>query len=466
MAKCHRFTKICLKNNYLELVENHFQKIAESGTDVYGPFHTPMWMSVIHTKTGRPPEKPHTPQRVYRLIGAPNGSTLYWDQPMVVAAHELSRTTGKPEYARAADAYINAFLKRCVDEQGIFQWGNHQYYDVYEDKVIRFNNGYHELRPITPAWELFWKQDRQKCERYLRTMIPRHIYDKNTGGFNRHDDGKRDDAFIEAGGILAESAAWLYSKTNDPVFLDIALKVAEYSYFHRGESTGLVINQPDNKRWDSEVCTTEIGVWANSLLKVSAYTSNAEFAKMARSAISSYLKYGYDSSAKAYYGQLRVSDGTPVRPNEKGYWPGFYSNIWNTDQWPHHDYPIALAEACISLYEMSREEVFIQGIHQWYDVIEKSTPANDGKGAYAESYGRCIHFLVRGGRTLKNEKFISHARTLAAEAIQMLYDQAGKMFQGYPGSNLYESVDGVGYLFLALIYLESGGELNLHGFGF
>ena len=89
----------------MKLIENHFRKMA-TGTDLYGPVKTPMWMSVLDTRTGLPPDKPHTPRRVYRLIGATQGTTLYWDQPLVVAALELSRLTGKKQYGESADRYI------------------------------------------------------------------------------------------------------------------------------------------------------------------------------------------------------------------------------------------------------------------------------------------------------------------------------------------------------------------------
>jgi len=448
----------------MELIENHFRKMMETGTDVYGSVITSMWMSVLDTRTGIPPDKPHSPKRVYRLIGAPQGTTLYWDQPLLVAACALSKLTGKPQYADSVNLYIKAFLNRCVDDQGMFLWGNHQYYDAVKDKVIHFSGGYHELRPITPAWELFWRHDRQKCERYIRTMFPRHIYDKKTGGFNRHDDGKKGHAFIESGGILVESIAWLYSKTKDTELLENALKIARYSYSHSGKSTGLVINQPDFNRWDSKVCTTEIGVWAQSLLRAAKYTANDEFAEMAQLGIYAYLKYGYDSKALKYYGQLRVQDGMPEELKEKGYWPCYYADVWNGDQWPTHDYPMAVAEACVTLYEQTNDKIYLDAIHRWAKVIADSTPANGGKGAYAEQYGRCIHFLIRAGNILKDKSMLDHARVLAKEAADGLYE--GGMFQGHQGTHLYESVDGVGYLFLALMYLETGEDMDLCGFGF
>lgn len=441
------------KSSYLPQIEKHLQQLTTSGLDVCGPKHTGMWMAVIDTRTGRHPEFEHTPRRVYRKIGAPRGSSLYWDQPMIVTAHRLSRLTGKPEYAAAADRYVRDFLAACVDGNGVFQWGNHCYYDAFADKLAPFSGGYHELRPHAPAWELFWRQDAAACERYLRVMAGRHVYDVESGGFNRHDDGKRGHAFIESGGVLVESLAWLYAKTQDRGLLDRALRIARYSYRHHGQTTGLVINEPDFGRWDSKVCTTEVAVWANSLLRAAAASGEEEFARMVRDAIAAYLKLGYDERAGKYYGQLSVSDGRSVVAEKTGYWPRKHAEIWNPDQWPTHDYPLALADACVTLHRRTGDPVFQEGIRRWAEIIRRSPPA-ERSAAYAEQYGRCISFLTRAARALGDQRYAALARDLADEAVTRLPENG--WFQGAPGSHLYEAVDGVGYLFLALIELETG----------
>lgn len=441
------------ENSYLPRIETHLRRLTTSGLDVYGPKRTAMWMAVIDTRTGRHPEFEHTPRRVYRKIGAPRGCSLYWDQPMIVTAYRLSRLTGKPEYAAAADRYLRDFLAACVDRSGMFQWGNHCYYDAFEDKAAPFSGGHHELRPHAPAWELFWRHDAAVCERYLRVMAARHLYDPETGAFNRHDDGKRGHAFIESGGVLVESLAWLYAKTRDRDLLDLALRIARYSYGHRGETTGLVVNEPDFGRWDSKVSTTEVAVWANSLLRAAASTGEEEFSRMARDAVAAYLRFGYDERAEKYFGQLSVADGRAVAASRTGYWPRKHAEIWNPDQWPTHDYPLAMADACVTLHRRTGDEVFREGIRRWADIIRRSPPA-ERASAYAEQYGRCIAFLARAARALDDPRYLTLARQLADEAVARLPENG--WFQGSPGSHLYEAVDGVGYLFLALIELETG----------
>jgi len=168
--------------------------------------------------------------------------------------------------------------------------------------------------------------------------------------------------------------AWLYGKTGDADLLDMALRIAGYSYGHRGASTGLVVNEPDMGRWDSKVSTSEAGVWAQSLLRAGEYTAAGAFVEMARGATRSYLEHAYDSTSGCYFGQVAVNDGAPVAPEKAGYWPRLHTDVWNTDQWPTHDYPMAVAEACLSLYRLTREQPFLDAVQRWARIATESSP--------------------------------------------------------------------------------------------
>lgn len=436
---------------YRPLVESHLRLLTTRGLDNYGPRKTAMWMAVIDTRMGRHPESAERPKRVYREIGAPRGSTLYWDQSLLTAACRLSELTGDIRYRQAVDQYIRDFLEYCVDQRGIFQWGNHCYYDVFADRPMLFSGGYHELRPHTPRWDLFWQLGAHTCDRYIRRIVPLHLYDAASGGFNRHDNRKREHAFLEAGAVLVESLAWLYSKTNDQSLVDQALTIAGYSYRHRGEVTGLVVNNPDGGRWDSKVCTTEIAVWASSLLRAADYTGNPEFAEMARESVSAYLKYGYDEATRKYFGQLSVADGSSVVADNIGYWPRKHSEIWNPDQWPTHDYPMEMAAVCLVLFRQTGADRFREAVERWAEIACRGEPS-ERTVAYAGQYGKCISFLLMAAEHLEEPRWRDQAQALAGEAVDRLYENG--WFQGYAGSHLYESVDGVGDLLLALLELE------------
>lgn len=471
---------------YIRLMQRHFDRLIEKGTDQYGKDQNGLWLASMDIVRGGQPTKPDPAvKRTYRQIHSPRGSNLYWDQPYVVAAHQLSRITGEKRYQEAADRYVRDFLSRCVSEKnGLFLWGNHIYYDVFTDKIVSFSGGYHEARPLPCAWEIFWAIGKDKTVRAITSMGQQHIRDPQAGLFDRHAsvDAVKPPAkgnaggypFLEAGGVLVESLAWLSARTNheDPALRERALAVARYSFAQKGEKTGLLRNQAGpNRRWDYHAATTEVGLWANCLLRGGDYLGEKELTMMARQAVEAYLRYGYDPASGRFWGQLNVSDGTPRKPQrtsgdgeETFYQPGEYSDLWEP-LFPTHNYPMCLAEACLTLYQQTGGREFQTAVERFAKFIALSTPANGGKGAYADQYGRCIHFLARAAEVLDEPALFEQAIGLAREAIKHLHSEQAGMFRSHPGEERCDAVDGMGILFLALMKLQTGKEPDTMGFG-
>ena len=470
---------------YTKLIGEHFDRVIASGTDRYGKDQSALWLASVDIHTGGQPEKADPAvKRTYREIHSPRGSNLYWDQTYVAAAIALSERTGDPRYKKAAEDYIKAFYDRCVSkDNGLFLWGNHIYYDVFKDQVIYFSGGHHEARPMPCAWKMFWDVSQEKTERSIRTLGLQHIKDPKTGLFCRHADVKATKPpkggdhsthpFLEAGGVIVESLAWLYANGGkDEALKEQALKAARFSFSHRGEKTGLLRNQPGpEKRWDYYASTTECGLWAGCLLRSADLTGEQEFVTMARDAVAAYLKYGYDASSGRFYGQLKVEDGkhnTPKRTANDGdetvYQPGEFADLWEP-LFPTHNYPMSMAEACLTLWEKTKDERFKEATLRFARFIAISTPANDGKGAYADQYGRCIHFLIRAADVLDDRALFDQAVALSKEAVGRLHVPEAKMFRSHPGEDRCDAVDGMGMLFLSLLQLESGKEPDAQGFG-
>ncbi len=465
----------------LEVVISHFDKLLSNGLDVYGKSPSAMWMASLDTKTGRYPEDdrrpPHIPKRAYRYIDAPRGCNLYWDQPAVVAAHALSQITGDERYVVAADDYVKDFFNRCIAPNGVFLWGNHYYYDAFRDTPVWFAGEetpapcvterepgkLHEIRPIMPAWDSFWRVSPQKTECGIRSAVVRHISDSDTGEFNRHADAKTGCAFLESGGILVDTLSWLYEKTRDNTLVEIAKKIAAYSFRNRSESTGLLENNPTVTRWDKHAATTEVGLWAHCLLRAASRCDIPEWIEMADAAVSSWLQFGYDEANDRFYGRLNVSDGSPIlSPKETPYQPGSYSDLWEP-LFPAHDYPMPFAESCLALYRLTGNETYQRACSRWVNQIVDSLSVRSGSARYAEHYGRCIHFLLGCEEVFGDPSAHDLAVDLADEAIESLY--AHDMFRGHTGEDRYDALDGVGFLLLALIRLHTGEESDMMGLG-
>lgn len=184
---------------------------------------------------------------------------------------------------------------------------------------------------------------------------------------------------------------------------------------------------------------------------------------MADAAVSAWLRYGCDRSQDVVYGRVRVSDGSPVLgPKETPYQPGEYTDLWEP-LFPTHDYPMPLAESCLTLYQLTRREEYRSACNLWIEQILADLPARLGDGAYAEHYGRALHFLLGCADILRIGLPRKLAGLVAEEALDRLF--AHGMFRGHPGEDRYDAVDGVGYLELGLIRLQTGREPDMMGMG-
>jgi hypothetical protein len=450
---------------------SHLHRVVTGGLADFGPAPCRMWMSAMDVRCGRYPLHDDRPadfvKRVYRNIDAPRGCSVYWDQPLLAAAHRLSAATGDPRFANAADACIADFLERCVSgPTGLPLWGNHYYWDAFDGCVKRFlgdetpqpvdpaadPGDLHELRPLLPEWNLLWRIDAGKVERAIRAMAQLHVCD-DRGAFNRHADGKQDHAFLEAGGILVQSMAWLAAKTDDRTLTDMALRIARFSAGFAGEATGLIPVSPLSNRWDHDTCTSEVGLWAQCLLQADPLTGESAFTDLAATAVGSYLRHAWDDRALSYFGRLAIHDGQPrLEPTTWPYMPGDHVDLWEP-LFPRHDYPMHMAEACIMLHRRTGDRLFLQGIGRWLGVIERSLPARGGRGGYAEHYGRCIRFAVAAAGLPGCEYAAALARRVTEEAMATLHVHG--MFRGHPGEDRCDAVDGVGVLLDALMDLHA-----------
>lgn len=462
----------------LEKISRHFDRFLAVGLDTYGPACTAMWVSSVDIRRGGMPESPDPREpRVYRLIHAPRGSTLYWDLPLLVCAHHLSGLVGRTSYGDAADGYVAAFLDRCVSPaNGLFLWGNHIYYDVTADENVYFSGGPHEVRPLPPAWDLLRESDPVRTERAVAALGVQHVHCPDTGEFCRHGsvasphppprEREGIHPFLEAGGVIVESLGWLARvRGGDGATVALARRVAEYSFAQRDPHTGLLRNQPTKRRWDYYAATTEVGFWGGCLVRAHRYTGEKVFLDLAARAVLAYLEYGWDAEAGRFYGMLDVASGSPVAERTTPYQPGLHADVWEP-LFPTHDYPMPFAEACLDLWELTGDERFAEGVRRWLGHLRGSLPARQGRGGYAEHYGRCLHFLLRAANTGFVPDAVALAERVAQDALGQLWCEAAGMFRSHPGEDRADAVDGLGILFLALLEWETGRPPDLKGFAF
>lgn len=462
----------------LDIVRTHLDSLIEFGTDRYGGAHTPMFMATLDPDTLAYPAddtRTETITKAYRLIHAPRGCSAYWDQPTLSAMYACANLIGEPRYRDSADAYLRFFMERCVSESGVFYWGNHYFYHAFDDVTVEFNGGFapdstwvrpvnrseppllHELRPLSPDWELLYKLNPSAVDRHIREMAAWHVFDAN-GGFNRHSDRKSSCAFLEAGAILTYSLLFLYAKTDDPALLEDGLKIARYSFRNRHPDTGLLLNNPTQTRWDGRMSTSEVGLWSRLLLQAArrirplAPEAAEELAQMGKQALLAYERHAYDAGSGRYYGRLWLDGKPDLGEQTTPYQPGVYSSIWSF-LFPTHDYPISCAFA--SLDAMDEDPAMASAARRWAEAVKgEAFSSEEPPARFADNYGKAIAFLAAYGRTTNEPSYEDAARELAGRALGEL--RRGRLLVGHRKAHWYDAIDGVGYLLLAVLYLEGG----------
>ena len=470
------------KKNILTLIKQHYQVIISDGTDHYGPESSPVWMSSLDPATKEYPvndSRPaHIPARVYldRSVDAPKGATLYWNFPDVAAAFEISDIINDPSLKNAAKEYVRYVFSNCKANNGVLLWGNHYYYDAFQDQCVRFNSketpvpvdidyetgDLHEMRPFSPPWEILWQINAATTKKHILTAVNNHIVDQKTGEFNRHADQKSGYAFLEYGGILSYSLVWLYQKTKDESLLEKANAIINFSYGFRNPKTGLMENSPTQDRWDKYASTTEVGLWGNYILKAVLMAPEKyrdEWISKVENIIGSWIVLGYDEENQQYFGGLNVADGSPYHPDpDYPYQPGYHANIWNP-LFPTHNYPLQLAESCLQLYKITGKEIYEQAVKRWIIHIKKQTDQRkEDQLLYAENYGRIIHYLLSYKQEFKDKNASKLLDKFVQESVKKLYLDNHKMFRGHTEEIRYDAVDGIGLLSLALIWYQTGEE--------
>jgi hypothetical protein len=461
---------------YRSYVEECLGILMKHGTDRYGPKRTPLLVSILDVRTRECPRDPKSFAEYHRRGRRnPAGANLLTDQPTIKAMFLLSKATGSDRYARFAHAYMDYYMKNLVDAKGLFWWGWHRYHDVFTEKNVRADGGFHEIHAIhCIAWERLWDVDPEAVRRQIEAIWKWHVIDKKTGEVDRHDSGRRGCDFSMSAGAHLYAFAFLYTKTKDKAWLDRAKLVAGYHWSHRDPRTNLIPDRPNagRKRFDGSHFVTSIpGLHCHALLKTWRLTGEALFRDYAVAYLEAYAKYGYDDKTGRFWGSLNL-DGTPVRgPREaKGYAahePRGHLDLWE----PYvagYQYAIYAAQGYACAYRLTRKRAFLTTAERWAHLIQRELPPGASleeswyaeyskkyapHGTYAGKYGRTVSFLIDMYVSTKDRGYLELARKVACEAVSKLYYKG--LFRGHPAKPYYEAIDGVGFVLYALLELDA-----------
>jgi uncharacterized protein YyaL (SSP411 family) len=455
------------------------------GTDRYGSVQSNMFVAIIDVNTLQCPQTPQwLDSEAYYEVGRSHrraiaGANFWYDQETIRAMYRLSNMTGNAKYQAGANRAINAFYDHAIrSDTGMPAWGSHTFYNVYTDTPYTdsaSNVGPHEILVYDAQWGKLYDQRPTETRSTIDKMWNRHVVNKTTGQFNRHDDNAYGCDFAFMGGSLISAFSTMYNKTHDATYLARAKTVENWHWSHRNSTTNLVADAPGlaGSRYDGDNCFTTItGPYAWQLMNAYQQTGDADFLSHAVTYIKAYEKYGWDPKAGTYWGMLGMN-GTPVVDplSNGGYdeWAATgHVDMWKTTIYSY-EFPLIAAQSTIRAYELTGDPELLAAAKHWAAAIEQQMPIKLGKrfgpglltampelantdGSYAEDYGRAISFFTHLYEATHDTSYLELAQTVGQDAVNKLY--VNGIFRGHVAKPYYESTNGVGVLLDAMLELD------------
>ena len=483
---------------YTTLVKTCLDNLIKYGRDDYGMVKSPIFVSILDVNSKTCPQNPLPFDENWRVIRRerrnPAGANLFSDQMLIKTMFATSKLTGNKAYSKAAKEYIEYYLENLVDAKGLFWWAGHRHYDVFQDKMTGHLLDWHEIHGgIQIQWESLWQINPTAVKKEIEAIWQWQVINKQTGETNRHDDGKSGCDFPLTSGSMIEAFAFLYTKTEDKIWLDRAKLLANYFWDLRDKNTDLIAERPNagRGRFDGSTFATDIsGPYCHSLLNAYLLTKEDIFKEQAIAYLTAYNKYGFDKESGKFWGALKL-DGSPIpgprlpassEPEQFGNAQqyGQYEPRGHLDLWEPYilgsQFPIETAQCYAHAYRVTKNADMLKGAQQFADWIKKTptdknetdiswyaeyTKTYGKKGTYAEKYGRTISFFLDMYSLTKQPEYLRLAQEFADEAVAKLY--VNGMFKGHPAKPYYEAIDGVGNLLYALVGLDQTLKGKMQG---
>ncbi|MBN1348640.1 hypothetical protein JXJ21_04460 [candidate division KSB1 bacterium] len=426
--------------------------LLEYGRDTYGKINTPMFLSMLDLKTRqRITQKDPNWERDYDhedyMLNA-RGSNLYRDTETIRAFYKLTQLTGDSTYHRAADAYLSAFLEKCVSPTtGLFAWGEHIFYHVLRDTV---EANRHEVEIPLPLVQELWEVDPQKVQRYADAIYDYHIYDKTTFDYDRHGNyttGKFDDpdvrgTWIKHSGLFTYIFLVAYTRTGEPKYLDWARKMTHVFWDRRNKHTNLVVDLPQYST--NPVCSQNL-LLSTYLIEASQVYRDDFILNCGLAYMKSVGTYAHNPDDTTFFQELLIATGKPASTQQQYIW-----SPWELT-------PRAGRAALIAA-NLSGDDWFLDLAKTYALYMHKSSiPPLVSPGALGEG----IRFYVALYNATSEMRYLEWARQVARHALENYFENG--LIKESSDGYIYSAKSGAGNLALGMLELyETENALPIH----
>jgi hypothetical protein len=256
----------------LQIVRAYADAMIDHGRDVYGPTHSPLFASTLDRRTLRLPETEPPPISGIRS----NDRTLTGGNPMLdlnlyQVLYALTKITGEPRYAAAADESLKWFFEHGQGPAtGLFAWGEHLGWDFNTEAVLAGRISHEFYRPWV-LWDRSFELAPQACRKFALGLWEHQIADHQQGLYSRHaryagHGPEKGSEFPRHGGFYIATWAVAYQRTKDPALLR-AIEVLLTSFEHRrNPKTGALpaASKAPDTWWPPSELSLAIDLWDGS----------------------------------------------------------------------------------------------------------------------------------------------------------------------------------------------------------
>ena len=458
-------------NKYRDSVVTFYDNVLQCARDHYGQT-TPLFADGIDLKTRAP-------------IVATSGDVICdfaQQQYLLRGLVGLSALTGEEKYHKAAFEATDYVLANMVNEtSGLIHWGPHVFWDLKTDAPRFDPHNSHELKHDFPYYEFLYHVNPRATTRFIESYWNAHVnLDDPWMMFGRHANMERPGprgkvkcgelAFTLSGADLFYAAGFLYSKTNDPIWRDRALGLAERFARLRDPKTHLGpaildAHDPTFDRKTHKLSLGHLGVTVRNLLidygrRSDSYAlgqlflaetlpddAASSFQQWALEDLVAYATYCYDEQSNSFSEMRRIDTGERIAFSQVRTYP--------TDSSGHYfSFPMRFQEnrglpllflAYARGYKVTNDPRLKQTAERCLQIldIEKGTPANlygVPDDSLKSDFAAClIQGLLDLHEADEDAWYLEAARGVADDALTRFFD--GDFFIDWPDGFPYSRVN-------------------------
>ncbi|MCF7838716.1 MAG: LamG domain-containing protein [Candidatus Marinimicrobia bacterium] len=366
--------------------------------------------------------------------------------------YALTRFTGEPKYAQAADRALDYFLNHCQEPRyGFFCWGEHLGWDLRTGTMGGFpadnaaNAAIHEFYRPWIYWDQSFTRAPEACLRYARAIWRHQMNHEGSLSFSRHamimkgdNPSRRGLEFPRHGGFYIATWAAAYAHTQDPEMLTAVEQLVSFYEARRHPVTGAIPHGSQDLELDRDGRADEIFYAPSPLsLAIDLHAAaeqmppalGARMRALARSTDQAFLALPHDPGPDGpgfvvftrpgereprefWLKQEDIDRGRPARriPYTGGWQMGYIG------QYPHS----WLASGLIARYRQTQDEGYRRLILACADNYRQTAPA-PGDDVTAGALGNTILLLNAAYEISGDEQYLARAEWFGRLAATQLW---------------------------------------------